>query len=44
MSEYSQALKESAKHLAPPFSDHDSPKEDYKGILLEKLNIEQNHK
>ena len=35
MSEYSQALKEAAKHLAPPigFSDHDSPKEDSKVII-----------
>jgi len=32
MSEYTQALTEVAKYLAPPigFSDHDSPKEDSK--------------
>lgn len=35
MSEYSQALKETARHLAPPigFFDHDSPKEDSRIII-----------
>jgi len=43
MSEYSQALKEAAKYLAPPigFFDHDSPNEDPKVIIRQNNTILQ---
>jgi len=43
MSEYTQALTEVAKYLAPPvgFSDHDSPKEDSKIIIRQNNTILQ---
>ena len=43
MSEYSQALTEVKKYLAPPvgFSDHDSPKEDSRIIIRQNNTILQ---
>ena len=40
MSEYNQALNEAAKYLSPPigFSEHDSPKEDSKIIIIRQNN------